>query len=116
MAPQHHKWHTKPPNNPSYPPLKPKTVQQVVGTFLYYARAVDPTMLVELNSIAAYQEYSTEATVNQSFVYLIIQPRTLKPLQDITQAVWSSTSTATPHSYQSLEQRAERGYIIISAR
>ena len=29
--------------------------QQVVGKFLYYARTVDPTMLVTLNSIAAEQ-------------------------------------------------------------
>ena len=38
------------------------TVQQVVGTFLYYARAVDPTMLVALNIITAEHSNSIEAT------------------------------------------------------
>ena len=28
-----------------------KKVQQVVGTFLYYTRAVDPTIIVALNTI-----------------------------------------------------------------
>eukprot|EP00957_Ditylum_brightwellii_P143889 10964772-Ditylum_brightwellii.AAC.1 len=28
-------------------------IQQVLGTLLFYARAVDPTMLVAINSIAA---------------------------------------------------------------
>ena len=32
---------------------KSNTVQQVVGNFLYYARAFDPTMPVALNSISA---------------------------------------------------------------
>ena len=30
-------------------------IQQVTGTFLYYARAVDPTMLVALSAIASAQ-------------------------------------------------------------
>ena len=30
-------------------------IQQVVGTFLYYSRAMDPTMLVALSAIAADQ-------------------------------------------------------------
>ena len=45
------------------PPPEANIVQQVVGTFLYYERAVDPTMLVELNSIASEQDNITEATI-----------------------------------------------------
>ena len=30
-----------------------KRLQKIVGNFLYYARAVDPTMLTELNSLSA---------------------------------------------------------------
>ena len=43
-------------------PPEDNTVQQMVGNFLYYARTVDPKMLVALNSIAAEQANSTEAT------------------------------------------------------
>jgi hypothetical protein len=37
-------------------------VQQITGTLLYYARAVDPMMLVALGTIAAQQANGTEAT------------------------------------------------------
>ena len=37
-------------------------MQQVVSTFLYYARAVDPTMLVALNIIAVEQYKTIDAT------------------------------------------------------
>ena len=36
-------------------PPKANTVKQMVGNFLYYVSAVDPTMLVALNRIAAEQ-------------------------------------------------------------
>jgi hypothetical protein len=39
-----------------------KRVQQVVGTLLYYARAVDSTMLVALNAISASQSKATKNT------------------------------------------------------
>eukprot|EP00957_Ditylum_brightwellii_P042884 3246473-Ditylum_brightwellii.AAC.1 len=45
------------------PPLNSKQkncVQQVLGTLLFYARAVDPTMLVAINSIAVQQAAPTE--------------------------------------------------------
>ena len=38
-------------------------LQQIIGTLLYYARAVDPTMLVALGTIAAAQTKGTEATM-----------------------------------------------------
>ena len=37
-------------------------IQQIIGTFLYYARAVDPTMLVALSSLATNHTNSTQAT------------------------------------------------------
>ena len=40
-------------------------VQQVLGTFLYYARAVDCTMLVALSAIASEQANPTEATMRK---------------------------------------------------
>ena len=47
------------PESPKLSPPEANTVQQVVGTFLYYAYTVDPTMLVAVNSIAAEQANST---------------------------------------------------------
>ena len=40
-------------------------VQQVIGSFLYYARAVDMTMLHALNSIAAESSKPTERTMER---------------------------------------------------
>jgi hypothetical protein len=46
------------------PPDGIKRIQQITGTLLYYARAVDPTMLVALGTIAAQQANGTEATAD----------------------------------------------------
>ena len=40
-------------------------IQQVLGTFLYYARAIDPTMLVALITITFEQAYPTRATMKK---------------------------------------------------
>ena len=42
-----------------------KYIQQVLGTFLYYACAVDPTMLVALSAIASEQASPTRATMKK---------------------------------------------------
>ena len=47
-----------------------KFVQQDTGTFLYYARAVDPTMLVALSAIAASQSAPTEDTMEKTLFFL----------------------------------------------
>eukprot|EP00957_Ditylum_brightwellii_P075073 5704419-Ditylum_brightwellii.AAC.1 len=47
------------------PPLNSKQknrIQQVLGTLLFYACAVDPTMLVAIDSIASQQAAPTEKT------------------------------------------------------
>jgi hypothetical protein len=41
-------------------PAKRKRIQQILGTFLYYARAVDETMLCALNKMASRQANPTE--------------------------------------------------------
>ena len=41
------------------------TVQQVFGTLLYYARTVDPTMLVALNKIESQQSKITQEITNK---------------------------------------------------
>jgi hypothetical protein len=50
-------------------PLSPKEIKRVediVGTLLYYARAVDPTLLTTLSAIAACQSNGTRAVADAS--------------------------------------------------
>jgi hypothetical protein len=49
-------------HQPILPPDQIKRIQQIIGTILYYARAVDITTLVALSSIAAEQTKATEST------------------------------------------------------
>jgi hypothetical protein len=54
-----------------------KRIQQIVGTMLYYARAVDNTMLVTLGSLASRQSSATELTnkdVTQFLDYCATHP------------------------------------------
>ena len=54
-------------------PNKVKHIQQIVGTIMYYALAVDLTTLAALSSIAAEQGMATEQTekhVHQLLDYL----------------------------------------------
>jgi hypothetical protein len=53
------------------------TIQKVTGSVLYYARAVDPTVLMPLNNIAMEQTKATEKTqaaTNQMLDYVATQP------------------------------------------
>jgi hypothetical protein len=62
------------------PPLTAQqclTIQKVTGSVLYYARAVDPTVLIPLNDIATEQTKATEKTqaaTNQMLNYLATHP------------------------------------------
>ncbi len=61
-------------------PLTPKEIkciQDIVGTLLYYARAVDPTHLAALSAIAAQQANNTQAVsdaCHQLLNYIAIHP------------------------------------------
>jgi hypothetical protein len=62
------------------PPLTAKqclTIQKVTGSVLYYARAVDPTVLMPLNDSVTEQTKATEKTqaaTNQVLDYLATHP------------------------------------------
>jgi hypothetical protein len=45
-------------------------LQKIMGKFLYYARAVDPTMLVTLSSLASQQTKGTERTAEDAVRFL----------------------------------------------
>ena len=51
---------TQPDSSPPLNKKKTQHVQSVVGLFLYYGRAIDFTMLVALNKIAAHQAHPTQ--------------------------------------------------------
>ena len=53
-------------DSPLLTPADKKFVQEVTGTFLYYARAVDATMLTSIISIATQQANPTENTMKKS--------------------------------------------------
>jgi hypothetical protein len=47
-----------------------KFIQEVIGVFLYYARAVDATMIVTLNKLASRQANPTAALLNDVHIFL----------------------------------------------
>jgi len=51
-------------------PIDKTFIQQVTGTFLYYARAVDATMLLALSAIASDQSAPTENTMKKTLKFL----------------------------------------------
>ena len=75
LKPQHSPYQASPvhygskqqePQSDDSPPLSPsqiKFIQKVVGTFLFFGRAVDPTLTAALSSIASRQNKGTEATL-----------------------------------------------------
>jgi hypothetical protein len=82
------------------PPLTAKqflTIQKVTGSVLYYARAVDPTVLMPLNDISTEQTKATkktQAATNQLLDYLATHP-------DATIRYHASDMILHIHSYAS---------------
>ena len=59
------------------PDDKIKRIQEIIGTLLYYARAVDPTMLTALSTLASAQAHGTTETLratNQLLDYCSAHP------------------------------------------
>jgi hypothetical protein len=54
------------PYDPNQPPQKDVTrIQQLAGTLLYYARAVNPTLVLPVNVLASEQTQSTITTADK---------------------------------------------------
>ena len=53
-----------PDTSPKLSPKQIKHIQQVVGTLLYYSRAVDPTLAAALSTIASQQANGTQAVLD----------------------------------------------------
>jgi hypothetical protein len=80
-------------------PVGTTRLQEIIDTLLYYARAVDSTMLVALGSLTAAK--TTKATAQATTTYSTTAPPTPLLLSDITQAKCTSKSTAMPPTYRS---------------
>jgi hypothetical protein len=62
---------TEPPDlTPELIQQRKTLIMQIVGVFLYYARAVDSTMLVTLSDLASEQSAATEATMEAVVQFL----------------------------------------------
>jgi hypothetical protein len=57
-------------NSPELDKAGKKFIQEVTGTFLFYARAVDATMLTALSSLAAEQANPTKRTMEKTLQFL----------------------------------------------
>ena len=82
-------------------------LQQIVGSLLYYARVVDPIMLVALNSISSQQAAPTQATMyqlNQLLDYAATHPNAT--IEYTPSREWSSKCIRMRRIYQNQEQEA----------
>ena len=61
-------------------------LQQVIGIFLYYARAIDATLLLALSAIASGQAASTENTIKKTLNFSIMWQLSQMPFSLTAQA------------------------------
>ena len=73
--------------------------QEVTGTFLYYAQAVDATMLPALGSILSQQANPLSAKCKRHSNYLTTPPHTLMQLLITVLGTWFYLDTAMHHNF-----------------
>jgi len=101
-------------------PLDPaarRQVQEVIGVLLYYARAVDPTLLVALNTLAAQQASATQATaraVHQLLDYCATHPDATIRFHASDMVLWTHSDASYLSAPQSRSRAA--GYSFLSSR
>jgi hypothetical protein len=94
-----------------------KRVQEVLGVLLYYARAIDPTMLVALGSIATQQAKGTEQTMKALTTllnYCATHPNATVRYTASDMVLWTDSDA----SYLSVPKARSRaaGYHFLSTR
>ena len=52
-------------DSPTLPPAQKKTIQEIIGAFLYYARVIDNTMLKKITELGSLQATATEAVARK---------------------------------------------------
>jgi hypothetical protein len=94
-----------------------KRVQEVIGVLLYYARAVDCTLLTALSSLATDQAHGTEATMRaltQILNYCASHPSATVRFHASDMVLWAHSDA----SYLSVPKARSRagGYFFLSSR
>jgi hypothetical protein len=94
-----------------------KRVQEIVGVLLYYARAVDPTLLTALGTIASQQARATAATlraVTQVLNYCATHPNAVIRYRASDMVLWTHSDA----SYLTAPKARSRaaGYHFLSTR
>ncbi len=98
-------------------PLTPKEikhVQVIVSTLLYYAQAVDSTLLASLSTIPARQVNGTQAVAVHVINSLITLPLTPIPASATKRATWYCWYTQTPPTFPKLVEKAEQQDMFLS--
>jgi hypothetical protein len=107
----------EPDHSPALDAADTKHVQEVLGTLLYYARAVDSTMLPAIGSIGTEQANSTESTmkkITQLLNYCATHPDAMVRFIASDMALWIDSDS----SYLSETKARSRasGYHFLSSR
>ena len=101
---------TAPPDTtPVLPPSDRTRIQEIIGTLLFYARAIDDTMLVALNSLASEQTTATEATMNkivQLLNYAATHPDTIIRYRASDMYLWVHSDASYPSEPQARSRYA----------
>ena len=92
-------------------------IQEVIGVLLYYAHAIDPTLLVALNTLALQQAAATQATakaIDQLLNYCATHPDATIRFHASDMVLWMHSDA----SYLTAPQGRSRaaGYSFLSAR
>ncbi len=98
-------------------PAARRQVEEVIGVLLYYARAVDPTLLVALNTLAAQQANATQATahaIHQLLDYCAMHPDAAIRFHASDMVLWTHSDTSYLSAPQSRSRAA--GYSFLSSR
>ncbi len=85
-----------------------KYIQQVIGTFLYYGQAVDPTMLTSLSTIASTQAEPTKDTIIKTHVSLTKRPPTKMQSSPTEPAIWYLPNTVMLHTSVNLRRTVKQ--------
>ena len=94
----------QPDTSPLLPPQRKKRIQQIVGSLLYYARAVDNTILMAVNDLGSQQANATESTERQAHKllnYLATHPNaaiTFKPSDMVLRIHSDASYLSAPNS------------------
>ncbi len=87
----------EPDGTPALDAADTKRVQEVIGVLLYYARAVDATMLTALGTLATQQAKGTQATMEvltQLLNYCATHPHAVIRYQASDMVLWTHSNAS----------------------